>query len=1266
MPQFGAEAQQLLLLELLVLLLFSAVISGHDNQPILEIEAVVESNSTVACTVDDLVPPHDEDVSNMWDMETLVPPSFDCTCRTLKASYHCPNLGTGGYPQWMPRQESSGACKSKPTETLEKEPLPPGFKVLFYGNSHLRQVVEGIVCAYSSLIRSRKLLVYDFPDGQSASKMEAVGPDRQCRSCVFSSKKSSRLLLSSGCASEEELDDACSCDTNESAFEFENGALLQYHFAHKEEHKSIQDALKTQRTDFSDYDAIIANPGNEPRMEVSEILRAAGLMKEAGIPFLWMSAYQGEGDIGAWLPEEQEDFWGSGARFVPVHRMVESLDYLTRGAVEGDKHNPHFCLPGPPVEIGVLLLKIAWALHDEKERGFGNEEGGSEDLLRDLEDARRVVRGAVGGAEHPQPARPFPLEVEEAIKGMADRKTVGPDDLPAEVIKLFLDGDQDLLHDFHAIVVAVWQTGEVPQQWKDATIVLFKKGDPLERGNYRGISLVAHAGKMLLKIVATRLSHYCEREGILPEEQSGFRPRRSTLDMLFVIQRLHELARKKGTATFACFVDLTKVYDSLDRELLWDVLRRFGVPPKMRAAIRNFHDGMRARVRMDSDTRIMEDMVMIGKAVAARKKRGKRGEDGHRDGRRGGPVGYALRDDAGIVSRSPESLDKMMSVIVRVAGLFGLLVSEPKTMTMCLLPKGMEECPFTISASGQTYQQTDQLVYLGRTITSHGKADKEIVNRICRAWKCFRRHSEAKHNRRRVGLRLKVQLLQAEVVETLLYGCTSWSLTADHFTKLNGAHRLLLTRCIGWSKRNRTDRPQSYAETLLRTVCEEAIDATVRKRRLCFAGFVMRMNDDRLPKRALLGTLATGKGYCGGQESDWVSRLREGLVAFGMEDEKEGGEWKASALEQEEWYGNIEDGVAWFMRKWHAREAEASAKRRLAGAEVAVAVAAAAAAAAAETASTTGPKRKRRKQRRARPLRPSVAKPAAATTTPAENAAPRWSKRTRTGAAGVTAAEKAAPPGPQKKGNGGARTGRGKPKTAVEAARAAEAALVVESIICSSPGAIQARLLTQGKAGTNAATWRQGMIEEGTPCRGCKYPSKMSEMLVENECVSREDEEEACSCNTDESTIEFENGAVLHYHFANDEEHKSIDDALEIHGTDFSDYDAVFANLGNPPRMKAPMVLTAAGRLKEAGVPFFWLSDFEGKGDVLAWRPEEQEEFWACGARFVPVHRMVDSLEYLTKGFVEDEPNHHFCLPGPPTEIGILLLRMTWALHVAN
>ena len=127
----------------------------------------------------------------------------------------------------------------------------------------------------------------------------------------------------------------------------------------------------------------------------------------------------------------------------------------------------------------------------------------------------------------------------------------------------------------------------MPQQWKDAIIMKFhKKKDQTECGNYRWISLVAYAGKILLKIIARRLSEYCERVGILPEEQSDFRPNRSTTDMMFVIRRLQELARKKQIPLYVCFVGLTKAYDSVDRTVLWIALTHFGVPQKIISAIR--------------------------------------------------------------------------------------------------------------------------------------------------------------------------------------------------------------------------------------------------------------------------------------------------------------------------------------------------------------------------------------------------------------------------------------------------------------------------------------------------------------------------------------------------------------------------------------------------------------------------------------------------------------------------------------------------------
>ena len=98
-----------------------------------------------------------------------------------------------------------------------------------------------------------------------------------------------------------------------------------------------------------------------------------------------------------------------------------------------------------------------------------------------------------------------------ALRSMANAKAVGPDELPVELLKLGINHDPTVPREFHRVIKRVWHQREVPQRWQDAVIkVLHKKNGRTECGNYRGISLVAHAGKVLLKIVATRLSAYCE------------------------------------------------------------------------------------------------------------------------------------------------------------------------------------------------------------------------------------------------------------------------------------------------------------------------------------------------------------------------------------------------------------------------------------------------------------------------------------------------------------------------------------------------------------------------------------------------------------------------------------------------------------------------------------------------------------------------------------------------------------------------------------
>ena len=217
---------------------------------------------------------------------------------------------------------------------------------------------------------------------------------------------------------------------------------------------------------------------------------------------------------------------------------------------------------------------------------------------------------------------------------------------------------------------------------------------------------------------------------------------------------------EEGHSLFMCFIDLTKAYDSVDRTLLWTVLAIFGIPQRMFAVIRQFHDGMGACVWLDDGE--CSDMFDV--------------EQGVRQGCVLAPLllaswGILYADDAEIVSRSPEGLEKMMAVIVTACAAFGLTVSEAKTEIMCLQTKGGARVPFTVTAAGQVYKQTVEFVFLGGAISADWDLRRvEVTRRIQRAWACFWRYKMEIYDRPSVRLRLKVRMPKAEVLETLLYG----------------------------------------------------------------------------------------------------------------------------------------------------------------------------------------------------------------------------------------------------------------------------------------------------------------------------------------------------------------------------------------------------------------------------------------------------------------------------------------------------------------
>ena len=162
--------------------------------------------------------------------------------------------------------------------------------------------------------------------------------------------------------------------------------------------------------------------------------------------------------------------------------------------------------------------------------------------------------------------------------------------------------------------------------------------------------------------------------------------------------------------------------------------------------------------------------------------------------------------------------------------------------------------------------QADERICIPRGNVNHNAAlSIEVDWRTRNAWCSFRKYTLKLYDRPSAPLELKLRIIRAKVLETMLYGCATWSPRACHYDTLRQAHHRFLTRCIGWRKHNRADHPISYLDTLIKTE-SESIEATLRRRRILFAVFVARMEDTRLPMCVMFGELVKGADCVGGQE----------------------------------------------------------------------------------------------------------------------------------------------------------------------------------------------------------------------------------------------------------------------------------------------------------------------------------------------------------------------------------------------------------------
>ncbi|BHF57867.1 hypothetical protein SprV_0100081300 [Sparganum proliferum] len=346
---------------------------------------------------------------------------------------------------------------------------------------------------------------------------------------------------------------------------------------------------------------------------------------------------------------------------------------------------------------------------------------------------------------------PSNQETIRTVQQLSSGKAPGSDAIPAELYK---HGVPQLMDHLTALFQEMWRQGEVPQDFKYATVVhLYKrKGNRQLCDNHRGISLLKIAVKIFACILLGRLKSHLE-QGLLSKSQCVFRRHRGTTDMIFAARKLQEKCQEIRTHMNSTFVDLTKAFDTGNREGLWKIMQTFACPERFIQMVRQLHDGMMERVTDDG-------AVPEAFAVTNEVKQGcvlaptlfslmfsAMLIDAYRDERP--RIHIAYRTDGHLLNHkrmhfqshvsttavhehlfadvcapnttSEEDMQGSMNLFSAACENFGLVINTEKTVVMHQLPSDAAYVAPKINVNGTQLQVVDNFTYLGNALSRSTK-----------------------------------------------------------------------------------------------------------------------------------------------------------------------------------------------------------------------------------------------------------------------------------------------------------------------------------------------------------------------------------------------------------------------------------------------------------------------------------------------------------------------------------------------------------------
>jgi len=467
--------------------------------------------------------------------------------------------------------------------------------------------------------------------------------------------------------------------------------------------------------------------------------------------------------------------------------------------------------------------------------------------------------------------------------------------------------------------------------------------------------LLDSVAKIVSSVISFRLQNILKDVGC--EYQNGFTSRRGCADGLFSIKMALQKRKEHELDTWLLFIDLVKAFDTVPRSSLWKVLAKYGVPPHLVKVIAALNTD--CTVKLDVDGEDIEIKYTIGvkqgdnlapvlflfyiqaaidtleKKWTFAKPEYSTAEDDIFTGRSSRTDTTRCRllnamkfyfwcslyaDDAALLFENKADLAGGSRLLFDHLRRFGLQmhvgpISNPKKSKSVFMyvhkasgsPGDGDRTPIPYVGGG-VIPNVRKFKYLGSTIHESLNDTTDVADNIGKATGAFNILKRCLFASRDVDMKSKVTFYEGLILALLLYASECWTTYASHLARLKCFHHDCVRIIAGVNRRLQWRRRISM-KSLFEKTGLLPIERYIARRKLRWAGHVIRMDTSRLPRRFF---------------SSWIQKPRKQhgqWLTWGHAIRKE---MDRADLDRKQWSIQARDRACWrsgtFLGKFEPRE----------------------------------------------------------------------------------------------------------------------------------------------------------------------------------------------------------------------------------------------------------------------------------------------------------------------------------------------------------